>query len=116
MKKFMAVYTGSAEARQRWEQRFTPEQQQARQQQGMEAWHRWVAAHQQSIVDHGAPLGKTLRAGPEGVSGIRNNLAAYVVVRAESHQAAAELFLDHPHFAIFPGDSVEIIECLEIPG
>ncbi len=35
---------------------------------------------------------------------------------AESHEAAAKLFLSHPHFSIFPGDSIEIMECLPIPG
>jgi hypothetical protein len=116
MKKFMAVYTGSAEARQRWESRFaTAQQREAQQKLGVEAWQRWVARHHGAIVDHGAPLGRTKRVGPEGVGDIRNNLAAYVVVQAESHEAAAQLFLDHPHFAIFPGDSVEIMECLALP-
>lgn len=48
--------------------------------------------------------------------GIKNNLAAYLVVQAESHEAAAKLFEDHPHFTIFPGEAVEIMECLPIPG
>ena len=43
-------------------------------------------------------------------------MAAYTVVQAESHEAAAKLFLNHPHFTIFPGDGVEIMECLPIPG
>jgi len=25
------------------------------------------------------------------------------------------LFIDHPHFSIFPGQSVEIMECLPLP-
>ena len=50
------------------------------------------------------------------VSDARNNLAAYTIVQAESHEAAAKIFENHPHFAIFPGDSVEIMECLPLPG
>ena len=42
-------------------------------------------------------------------------IAGYVVVEAPTHEAAAQLFENHPHFAIFPGDSVEIMECLPIP-
>ena len=61
-------------------------------------------------------LGKTKRVTENGVADIRNNLAAYTVVQAESHEAAAKLFLNHPHFAIFPGDGVEIMECLPIPS
>jgi ribosomal protein S17 len=37
------------------------------------------------------------------------------VVQAESQEAAARLFEHHPHFSIFPGDGVEIMECLPIP-
>jgi len=47
---------------------------------------------------------------------VRNNMTAFTVVRAESHEDAAKLFEDHPHFTIFPGESVEIMECLPMPG
>jgi hypothetical protein len=50
------------------------------------------------------------------VSDTKNNLAGFVVIKAESHEAAAKMFEKHPHFAIFPGDSVEIMEVLPIPG
>ena len=43
-------------------------------------------------------------------------MGAFTVVRAESHEAAAKLFEQHPHFAIFPGDAVEIMPVLPIPG
>jgi hypothetical protein len=32
------------------------------------------------------------------------------------HEAAAKLFENHPHFVIFPGESVEIMPVLPIPG
>jgi hypothetical protein len=64
----------------------------------------------------GSPLGKTKRISPEGLDDIKNVMAAYTVVRAESHEAVAEMFVDHPHFTIFPGDSVEIMQCLPMPG
>jgi hypothetical protein len=41
---------------------------------------------------------------------------AFSVVRADSNEAAAKLFEKHPHFTIFPGDSVEIMPVLPIPG
>jgi hypothetical protein len=43
-------------------------------------------------------------------------MTGYVVVRADSHEAAARMFEKHPSFAHFPGDSVEIMEILPIPG
>ena len=45
----------------------------------------------------------------------KNAICGYVIVEAESHEAAARMFLDHPHFSAFPGQSVEIIECLPMP-
>ena len=82
----------------------------------MDAWGKWVAAKGQSIVDMGTPLGKTKRISDQGISGTVNQIVAYTIVQAESHEAAAQLFEKHPHFTIFPGDSVEVMECLPIPG
>lgn len=73
------------------------------------------AAHSAAIVDQGSPLGKTKRASPRGIEDIKNSMTGYVIVQAESHEAAAKLFENHPHFTIFPGDSVEIMECLPLP-
>ena len=42
-------------------------------------------------------------------------MSAYTIVRAESHDEAAQMFDGHPHFTIFPGDSVEVMEVLPIP-
>lgn len=82
---------------------------------GFQAWMDWGVANQAAIVDQGSPLGKTKRAAPEGISDIKNAMTGYVIVQAESHQAAARLFENHPHFAIFPGDSVEIMELIPLP-
>lgn len=114
MKTFMAVYTGTPEKRAQWEQLSERERAQ-REAAGMKAWSEWGERHAAAIVDQGAPLGKTKRAAAGGVSDVRNNLAAYTIVRAESHDAAAKLFVNHPHFTIFPGDAVEIMECLPMP-
>ena len=72
--------------------------------------------HRAAVQDHGAPLGKTLRVDKQGVHPIRNAMAAFVVVDAPSHDAAARMFEGHPHFTIFPGDGVEVMECLPMPG
>ena len=72
--------------------------------------------HQKAIVVDGSPLGKTKRVSASGIADIRNDLAGYVVVQAQSHEAAAKLFENHPHFTISPGDAIEVMECLPIPG
>jgi hypothetical protein len=83
---------------------------------GMAAWKAWVEKHQAVIVSMGGPLGKTKKVGPGGISDSSNELGAFTVVRAESHEAAAKLFENHPHFSIFPGERVEIMPVLPIPG
>lgn len=75
----------------------------------------WGTASSAAIVDQDSPLGKTKRANPEGIADIRNGMTGYVIVQAESHEAAARMFENHPHFTIFPGDLVEIMECLPLP-
>lgn len=117
MKKFLAIYIGTEEGLERagWN-KLSEGARKAREAEGIKAWMAWGEANSAAIVEHGSPLGKTKRASPEGVSDLRNAMAAYVVVRAESHEAAAKLFENHPHFTIFPGDSVEIMECLPLPG
>jgi hypothetical protein len=42
--------------------------------------------------------------------------AAFTVARARLYEEAAMMFEGHPHFMIFPGDSVPIMECLPLPG
>jgi hypothetical protein len=74
-----------------------------------------MTEHAAAIVDGGGPLGKTKRASSNGIEDTKNSMVAYVIVQAESHEAAARMFADHPHFAIFPGESVEIMECPPIP-
>ena len=83
---------------------------------GMSAWMAWVQQHQGDLVAMGGPLGKTKAVSDAGVADIRNAMSAFTVVRADSHEAAAKMFENHPHFAIFPGDAVEVMPVMPIPG
>jgi len=117
MKKFLAIYVGTAGARDRaqWD-KMDEKQRKAIEAKGIDAWMKWGKTHSGAIVDTGTPLGKTKRVSRDGIGDIKNSMTAYVIVQAESHEAAAKLFENHPHFTIFPGDSVEIMECLPLPG
>lgn len=83
---------------------------------GIAAWKAWAETHQAAIIALGGPLGKTKRITAQGVEDASNEMGAYTVVRADSHEAAAALFENHPHFTIFPGESVEVMPVLPIPG
>jgi hypothetical protein len=115
MKNFLAIYMGTQEARSKWEA-LNDAERKKRQAAGMEAWMSWGKQNAAAIVDQGAPLGKTKRASADGLTDMKNGMTGYVIVRAESHAAAARLFENHPHFTLFPGDSVEIMECLPMPA
>ena len=112
--KFMALYTGAPGAFAEW-QKLDEATRKQREAEGMKAWGEWMERHKAVIVDEGGPLGKTKRTSKDGVSDISNAIAGYVIIEAETHEAAAKLFENHPHFAIFPGEAVEIMPCNPIP-
>lgn len=116
MKKFLAVYTGTDKAAKQagWD-KLDAAALKAREAEGMNAWMEWGTKNKGAIVDQGTPLGKTKRASRDGIADITNAMTGYVIVEAETLEAAAKMFANHPHFAIFPGDGVEIVECLPLP-
>ena len=114
MKSYLAVFLGKPEAMDAWKK--LPEaERKKRERAGMTAWHQWAQDHKDAIAEMGSPLGTTKRADKNGVTDTRNELGAWTVVKANSQDEAARLFLGHPHFTIFPGDRVEVMECLPIP-
>jgi hypothetical protein len=119
MKTFMAVYLGTAPGAQSMMSAWNKLDEATRNQRiaaGMKAWQDWQISHADIIVQQGGPLGKTKRVDARGVADTANAMTGYVVLRADSHEAAAHLFKNHPHFTMFPGESVEIMECLPMPG
>jgi hypothetical protein len=114
---YLAVFLGSKTSP-RWTawNALSEADRRAKERQGMAGWQAWAEKHQGDIVDLGGPLGKTKKVSQHGVQDLSNHMGAFTVVRAESHEAAAKLFENHPHFAIFPGDGVEIMPVLPIPG
>ncbi len=116
MKNFLAIYRGEpSKGNHEWNM-LSKEDEQKRIQEGMKAWGDWMTKYSSSIVFTGGPLGKTLRADKKGINPTTNQDCGYVIVKANSHEEAAKMFKDHPHFAIFPGECVEIMEEMPIPG
>lgn len=110
MKQFLAIYMGDTNATK------TDIDPETIQKKGMVAWGDWMKRNADVVVATGGPLGRTKQISKAGVEDIRNAMTGYVVVRANSHEEAARLFEGHPHFTIFPGKAVEVMECLPIPG
>lgn len=117
MKKFMAVFTGSPTSPNHAKWKALDESKRKElEKTGIEAWMKWGKAHEKAVVEHGGPLSKTKRVSAQGIADISNNLAGFTIVQAASYDAAALMFENHPHFTIFPGDAVEIMEILPVPG
>ena len=115
MKRFLAIYTGSPTALSRWDS-FSEAERSNRQTKGIAAWHKWVEDNKSSIVEMGGPLGRTKLASSAGISDIRNSMSGFTIVEAATQEAAAKLFLNHPHFTVFPGEGVEVMEVMPVPS
>jgi hypothetical protein len=112
MKKFLVLYMANGAAFEKMMKNSTPEQQK----QGMDAWTKWMGTHKASLVDGGAPLGKTKRVDSKGASDAKNDVGGYSIVQAESAEAATKLFgKDQPHLQM-PGAWIDIIEVMHVPG
>jgi hypothetical protein len=61
MKTFLAIYIGTAAKFEAWKA-LDEQERERRETDGMKAWIDWGTVHAASIVDQGAPLGKTKRA------------------------------------------------------
>lgn len=114
---YLAVFLGSKTSARRaaWDA-LSEGDRRAKEQEGIAAWKAWVEKHGDAIVSMGGPLGKTKKVTQRGIEDTNNEMGAFTVVRADSHAAAAKIFEKHPHFSIFPGDGVEIMPVLPIPG
>jgi hypothetical protein len=114
---YLAVFLGSKTSPKMAAWNALPEkEQQAKMQEGIAAWKAWVSKNQGAIIEMGGPLGKTKKITARGIEDLNNEMGAFTVVRADSHEAAAKLFEKHPHFTIFPGESVEVMPVLPIPA
>jgi hypothetical protein len=108
MPRFLAVYTMEPEELAHFRARPEAEQK-AIDEAGIKQWLEWEKANATSILDKGGMVGKTTRVTKDGIGDAQNSICGYIVVQAESVDAAAQLFKDHPHFKIFPGDGVDIM-------
>jgi hypothetical protein len=112
MKKFLVLYMANRAEFENMMKNATPEQQKK----GMDAWMKWMGDNKASLVDGGAPLGKTKRVDSKGVKDATNELGGYSIVQAESADAATKIVgKGQPHLQM-PGAWIEVVEIMPIPG
>jgi hypothetical protein len=78
-------------------------------------WKKWMSDHSKMFADTGAGVGKTKRITGQGTVDTKNDIMLYAIVEAESHDAAASTFKDHPHLQI-PQSSIEVMEINPLHG
>jgi hypothetical protein len=117
MNSYLAVFLGSkTSARMTAWNALSEGERNAKEKTGIAAWRAWAEKHQAAIVSMGGPLGKTKKVSQQGIADVSNEMGAFTIVRADSPEAAAKMFEGHPHFSIFPGESVEVMPVQPIPG
>ena len=115
MKKFLAIFTCAENSNnhEAWK-KLDANIQEERMKNGMSSLEKWEQTYKNQIIFDGGSLGKnTKKINNEGIHDIPSGMGNFKIVEAHSFDEAAKIFLDHPHFAIFPGDGVEVIECLD---
>ena len=112
MPKFLVLYMAKSAEFEKMMKTSTPEQQKK----SMDDWMKWMGAHKASMVDGGAPLGKTKRVDLKGASDMKNEVGGYSIIQAATAAAATKIFgKDHPHLQM-PGAWIEVVEIRAMPG
>lgn len=107
MKKFLVLYRSPRSAREQMAGA-TPEQAKA----GMEMWMAWGQRAAGAIADMGAPCDAAFTVGGAAPAG---HIGGYSLLQGESVDAVKKALDGHPHLAM-PGNSIEVLELLAMPG
>jgi hypothetical protein len=71
-------------------------------------WGRWMGEHGK-IITLTEAAGRTKAVSAKGITDTKNEIMLYSIVEADSHEAAAKAFADHPHLTI-PQASIQVME------
>ena len=105
MGKFLAIFNGAADEAAKAE---LTEQEQD---EFMSAWATWAQENERALIDAGAPLSAKKLVRAQGVEDFTDAKTSYTIVDADSHDEAVQIFARHPHLQLFPGNSIEVLEC-----
>ena len=105
-KKFLVLYLVPSSVMEDWA-KTDPAIRQPAEQKMQAARGQWMSEHAKMIISTEAG-GKTKRVTASGVSETKNDIILCSFVEAESHEAAAKAFENHPHLQI-PQSSIEVM-------
>lgn len=111
MKHFAVLYIAPVTTLDEWMKKPETERKEGEAKMQQE-WGTWLIAHKDA-VQNTIGLGVSKRVSQNGIEDARNGIMLSSYVMADSLEAAAELFKDHPHLGI-PGATIEIMEARPI--
>ncbi len=114
MPRFLAVYTMRPEDVAAFRARPKSEQE-AIDKAGLAAWAEWDKRNAAALVTGHVMAGKAKRVTTSGIADATNAIAGSVIVEAAGIAAAAQMFADHPHITIFPGDGIDVMPVVTGP-
>lgn len=107
MKYFSAYYLMPVAELDAWMQK--PEEERApAEAEFKQKWDEWMVAHKDAVLNT-ISLGKSKEVTKDGIADIRNEMMMSSYVQAESLEAAADIFKDHPHLTM-PGGRIQVVE------
>lgn len=113
MKQFLVLYkcAENSVAHENWK-KLDAEKKEERLKTGERLLNLWNEKYKKQILNNGSALHeRTSTVDPSGINENPSEIGSYLIIEATSLREASEIFIDHPHFNVFPGDSIQIIEC-----
>ncbi len=107
MKHFTAIYIAPVDILEEWMKKPEAERKEEHAKMQQE-WGVWLSEHKEAVLNT-ISLGTTKRVSQSGIEDAKNGMMLSSYVAAESAEAAAEIFKNHPHLGI-PGATIEVME------
>ena len=77
---------------------------------------KWIEKIGSGLVDLGTLLDTGQSITPSGSADSTKEVTGYSILQAEDMDAAKEMLKDHPRFGYGDGCSIEVYECMPVPG
>jgi hypothetical protein len=113
MKKFLVLYLVPVQVISDWAAT-DPETRKPAEDKMRNDWQSWMGEHAEMVTITEAG-GKTKAVTSSGIADTKNDIMLYSFVEAESHEAAANAFANHPHLTI-PQSSIQVMEVRSMGG
>jgi hypothetical protein len=82
---------------------------------GMDAWMAWAGEAGDKVIDLGMPVQPKVLVTANSTTESTSKTAGYSILHGETEDDVSALLAKHPHLQV-PGNSIEVLEILPMPG